>query len=233
MSIINAQDTGFVVPFYSYPDLSDPNGQWNTLIAKKRANPSVPIVAVVNMNSGPGANVDSNYVSGIAALVDAGIVVLGYVATGYGRNPMATMQAQVDDYFAWYSKLGGIFFDQMANTSGFEGYYSELLRYVHGKATTKLMAIGNPGIVVPLSYYGTMDVLIIYEGSTWPTSAQIAGWTAQLGKQKWGVIVNNQTLANLSLASISQLHASVGFYYVTDGSSASGANTYGKLSSFI
>ena len=50
-----------IVPLYSAPG----SGTWATVAAAKRAHPSVPILAIVNPNSGPGTAALSDYLAGI------------------------------------------------------------------------------------------------------------------------------------------------------------------------
>ena len=73
-----ASQTGVMVALYTYPDST-----WTTVAQAKAAHPSVPVVAIINPNNGPGSSRDANYVSGIQELHAAGVVVLGYDATGY------------------------------------------------------------------------------------------------------------------------------------------------------
>ena len=75
--------TGLIVPLYAYPT----NPTWNALIQAKQSHPNVPIIAIINPNSGPGSSSDPSYVSGIASLQSAGISVVGYVPTGYASFP--------------------------------------------------------------------------------------------------------------------------------------------------
>src|SRR5205809_454505 len=83
----------------------------------------VTLLAVINPNSGPGRSEDPNYVQGIKNLQAAGVVVLGYVSTGYGRLSLSKVESQVSSYKNWYS-VNGIFFDGMAYVTGSEKYYS-------------------------------------------------------------------------------------------------------------
>src|ERR1700733_3548426 len=79
--------TGLIVPLYSYPT----NPTWSALIEAKLSYPNVPIIAIVNPDSGPGKSPNPDYVLGVASLQKAGIVVVGYVPTGYGRVKTKTM----------------------------------------------------------------------------------------------------------------------------------------------
>ena len=113
---------GLVVPLYMYPD-----SYWTQLIQAKEANPTVPVIAVVNPSNGPGSSPDSNYVTGIKDLQAAGITVLGYVDSQYQGTPITTAERQVADYANWYG-TNGIFEDCMTNT-GSPSYYSTLTQY--------------------------------------------------------------------------------------------------------
>ncbi|MHB2036611.1 MAG: spherulation-specific family 4 protein, partial [Nitrososphaerales archaeon] len=66
--------TGVMIPLYSYP-----GSDWNVVEQAKLAHPSVPIVAIINPNNGPGGSQDPNYVAGVNNLRSAGVTVLGYV----------------------------------------------------------------------------------------------------------------------------------------------------------
>ena len=117
-----ASQTGVMVALYTYPGTT-----WDAVAQAKIAHPSVPIVAIINPNNGPGSSRDANYVSGIQELHAAGVVVLGYDATGYASNSASSVKSVMDTWKSLYS-IDGIFFDEMANWSGPESYYSGLTR---------------------------------------------------------------------------------------------------------
>src|SRR5207245_635701 len=120
---------------YTYPCFTITQCTWTTVIQARQAYPSVPLLAVINPNSGPGRFKDTNYVQGIKNLQDAGVVVLGYVWTGYGRVPLSKVENQVSSYKNWYA-VNGIFFDGMAYVTGSEKYYSTLNSYVKSLGMT-------------------------------------------------------------------------------------------------
>src|SRR5689334_6275717 len=65
------------VPAYFYP-FGDGLKEWERLIAAAR---DVPVVAIVNPNSGPGDHADTNYEAIIPRARSAGVIVVGYVGT--------------------------------------------------------------------------------------------------------------------------------------------------------
>ncbi|WP_166389699.1 spherulation-specific family 4 protein [Candidatus Nitrosotalea sp. TS] len=63
--------TGIIIPLYVYPGPS-----WDELVKEKVAHPSIPIIAIINPDSGPGTQ-DPNYNTGVQKLQSAGISVVG------------------------------------------------------------------------------------------------------------------------------------------------------------
>jgi len=159
--------TGMMVPLYTSPT----DGSWAALIQTKIAYPNVPMVAIVNPQSGPGNNASHAYAAGIRELQAAGIKVLGYVATGYGSLPVASAERDIAAYWSWY-QVNGTMFDEMPAASGQEGYYDTLNAYAKSLGMT--FTVGNPGGPISTSYVGILDTLIIYENSGLPNATSIS-----------------------------------------------------------
>ncbi len=147
--------TGIIVPLYNGPsDIS-----WTQIVTAKQAYPLVPIVAVINPNSGPGASFDQNYVAGIKKLRQVGIIVLGYDHTSYAARPLSAVESDINKYRNWYN-IQGYFFDEMS-TSTFAStalYYQKIANYVGAHLT-----IGNPGTRPESGLFGIFSTLCIYE----------------------------------------------------------------------
>ena len=173
----SAQSTstaGIVVPLYTYPT----DSSWSSLIKIKQSYPSVPIIAIINPDSGVGGSKDANYVSGVKLLQAAGIVVLGYVYTSYGSRSAKSIENEISNYKSWYG-VNGIFFDEMSSVASTLRYYTQLSTYVR---SIKLgMTMGNPGTTVSLSLVGVFSNLCIYENPGMPSTSQINGY-ASFGK---------------------------------------------------
>src|SRR5438094_120452 len=170
ISFAATSSSGVVIPLYTYPT----DGSWAASLQAKKAHPNVPIIAVINPSDGPGGSSDSNYVQGVKNFQAAGIIVIGYVATGYASHGMSDLDAQISRYKNWYS-VNGIFFDEMANNQGNENYYSTLNTYVKSLGMTYTM--GNPGTTTLKSYVGTLDSIIIYESAGTPSLSYPASAT--------------------------------------------------------
>lgn len=149
--------TGVIVPLYVYPLA----GAWDRVVQTKLAHPNVPVVAVINPDSGPGTSQNQDYVGGISYLQRNGVKALGYVHTSYGERLALEVESDIDKYLAWYPTLDGIFFDEVAST-GSEAYLLDLGSYARGHGYK--LTIGNPGVAVPPTYYGLMDNYVVYEG---------------------------------------------------------------------
>lgn len=215
-----ASSTGLIVPLYSYP-----GSYWNQVIQAKNAHPSVPIVAVVNPNNGPGSSIDSTYASSIKQLQSAGITVLGYVYTGYGSRSTSSAEADILTYHNWYN-VNGIFFDEMSNVSGYESYYSTLTQYVKSHGMT--MTVGNPGTDTLSSYVGTVDNLVIYENPGLPTTSDLAGWHTSYAKSNFSMIAFGVGLPSQSY--VTSITSNVSYIYVTDDNLP---NPYDTVPSYI
>lgn len=199
--------TTLMVPLYSYPSAA-----WNNLAQQKAANPSVPIVAVINPSNGPGTWADPNFVTGIQTLKSAGITVIGYTHSSYASRPLASVESDILAYARLYG-IGGVYIDEMNNVPGYESYYSALTQYAHSNGMS--LVIGNPGADVPSSYIGTVDSIIIRENQGLPSLSSLAGWHTSYSRSNFGFIAYGMTWLDASyIASASNY---VGYIYITDG----------------
>jgi hypothetical protein len=199
--------TGTIVPLYSYPT----SAYWSQIISAKNSHPSVPVIAVVNPNSGPGTSVDSNYSTGIANLQAAGITVIGYVHTSYGARDAGTVEGEINSWKSFYPSINGIFFDEMAyQTNQYVSYYQTLDSYVRslGMAYT----VGNPGADTLPDYVGTVNTILVYESSGVPGS--LASWHANYAPSNFGVIPYNVPSPDTSF--IATARQTIGYIYMTD-----------------
>jgi hypothetical protein len=162
------------------------SGTWAKVAAAKRAHPSVPILAVVNPNNGPGTAALSDYMTGISQLTAAGVKVIGYVYTSYGARPAADVQADMARWKNLYPGVSGIFFDEMVNQPGKESYYKGLT--AAAKASGFNFTIGNPGSDGGPSYVGTVDTILIYESPGLPSGAALGGWHTGHDRRNFGII---------------------------------------------
>jgi hypothetical protein len=199
-----ATAAGIMVPLYTYP-----GGTWDTVVNTKNAHPDVPIVAIVNPASGPGGSKDSNYVTGIAELKAAGVVVIGYVSTAYTSRSLDAVKGDIDKWDSWYD-IDGIFFDEQTNWAGGESYYTQAGDYAESKGLG--FTVGNPGANSIPSYLSTVDVVLIYESPGLPNLSDYNSWDSAANDQL-GMIPFS--VSSLPTSWLEDATGFIGWVYVT------------------
>jgi hypothetical protein len=207
-----AASTGILEPLYngpytSYPCSSHSCFAWNSVNETKKDYPNVPVFAIVNPNSGPcysgsGSTCAYNrqFSNGIGNLTSQGVIVLGYVFTGYGNPhyynaihccPYSTPEGNITEWATMYGPqnatfankgVTGIFFDGMSNnatTSANFTYYQNLTSYAKNIEGFTYV-VGNPGTSTQQGYVnsGSADNQIINETNStyesgYPTITQL------------------------------------------------------------
>jgi hypothetical protein len=201
-----AVPTGIMVPLFSYHGPS-----WSQLIKWHQQYPTVPMVAVVNPALGPGPFLDPNFEVGIRSLQNAGIPVLGYIATHYAHLSLQTLEATITNYRNWYH-VNGTVLDQMNNTFE-EGYYSAITSFDRSIGMT--MTVGNPGTEVPSTYVGVVDMNVIYESPGVPSLSFVGGWHTSYPKSNW--VITAYGVPTLDVNWVLGASQYVGYLYITDG----------------
>ena len=217
---------GLLVPLYTYPT----DGTWSALVTAEDAHPTVDIVAVINPNSGPGTSKSTDYATGITTLETAGIVVVGYVPTGYGTKPysaLATVEAAIDAYVSFYPNIQGIFFDEMSDLAGEQSYYQSIATYVTSKGLK--LTIGNPGANVPTALVGIFTNLVIYEAQNMPAVSKLNAYKATYGTAGFSYIAYGVSALPDS-QTLQTLDAYVRYIYITD---LGGGDPYNALPSYL
>jgi hypothetical protein len=216
-------NTGVLIPLYNRPDST-----WTAVVQARSTYPNVPIAVIVNPNNGPGASSDPAFLTGIQSLQAAGVTVLGYVdmLTGGGTLPPKTVvaaEAQVDEYHSWYA-ANGIFFDDFNNGFTYSpATYASLNTYVKAHGMTYTM--GNPGTSVSSGYIGTLDNLVIYESSGYPSISSIS--FAGYPKSDFSVIAFG---VSYDAAFVASAFPNVAYMYLDN---LSGGNPYLTLTSLF
>ncbi len=198
--------TGVMVPLFSYLGPS-----WPQLIKWHQKYPTVPMMAVVDPARGPGAFRDPDFQLGVQSLQNAGIPVLGYIATAYAHVSLGVVEASITNYRNWYH-VNGMVIDQENNT-GMESYYAALTKFDTSLGMT--ITVGNPGTEVPSSYVGTTDAIVIYESPGVPSLSFIAGWHASYPKSNW--VITAYDVPNLDVSWVKSASQYLGYLYITDG----------------
>ncbi len=197
--------SGLIVPLYSYPGT-----MWDELVQEKNTHYSVPIMAIINPSNGPGIR-DENYVTGVHDLQNSGIVVLGYVDTGYGSKNATTIESEMNSYKNWYG-VNGIFFDTMSSVPGKEIFYKHLSDYAKSIGLT--YTVGNPGTDTSPSYIGTVDNIVIYDNKGLPPLSLFEGWHENFAKSNFSFL--SYDVSNLNKTYVDNVTKYVQYLYITD-----------------
>ena len=214
------QMIGLMVPLYM-----DPNEDWDNLVNIKNAYPSLPIVAIINPDSGPGTFQNSDYVSGIDKMLGVGIIVVGYDHTTSATRPVEDVTADMDAYQSYYPKIQGIFFDEMEYlTTGGEEYYKTAGDYAKSKGFN--MTIGNPGSKIPLSYMPTLDYIVIFENGILANLTDYSEYSSYMSH----LVMMVHTQPTLPTEWIGQAADMIQWIYVTNYTTP---NPYDTLPSYL
>ncbi|CAB5666100.1 Spherulation-specific family 4 [Delftia tsuruhatensis] len=155
-----------LVPTYFYPTGAGATA-WNALTASAQANPTVQMTAILNPANGIFTGPDANITRAATAFANAGGQLVGYVSSSYGTGTrsLASIQANIDNYFTHYGAglVKGFFIDEMAATTNRLDFYRTIYQYIKAK-NPNLIVIGNPGLVPVAGYADVADVLTTFEG---------------------------------------------------------------------
>src|SRR2546427_8647611 len=217
--------TGVIISLYISPG-SNTCGQfggpgttncYDALIAVHNLHPSVPIVAKVNPSNGPGTAPDATHLNGFNKLKAAGITVLGYVSTGYARDPnksIAISEGKIDAYKNWYN-LDGIFFDEMSNNAADAPYYSTVSNYAKNVDGMK-MTVCNPGTSIPQSDVGVCDTFEIYESAGLASISTLQSRTFYPNYDKNSFYMLAHTTSSIVQTDVTDRIPYVGYMYITN-----------------
>src|SRR2546428_11145662 len=71
-------NSGLAIPLYTYPCFTTTQCTWTNVIQARQAYPSVPLLAVIKPNNGPGPSIEPNYRQGTKKPPARGALVPGY-----------------------------------------------------------------------------------------------------------------------------------------------------------
>lgn len=211
----NAEDLGIVVPAYFYPSSSSP--LWP---AMNDAAERVPLIAIMNPNSGPAGFIDSNYTRVVNELRAAGGTVIAYVATTYAAKPLSQVYAEIDLYSSQYN-LDGIFLDEMSNTTAGStvDHYEDIYNYIKG-VDPNWLVMGNPGTTTQEAFMSrpTADNIVVFENfaSNYP-GYNPSNWNADYPRERLSHLVHTQGSSSAMLENVEQSYEqNAGYVYVTN-----------------
>ncbi len=233
LSPLNSHAAEILLPLYSYPShWSAATYLWDDVAAGAS---QVPITAIINPDSGPGNGPpNADYQVGLNTLRNAGVTMLGYVATGYGNRNSAAVKADIDIYDTQFN-IDGIFLDEASSgypNAGAAGYYEDLYTYIHGKANLDSVVI-NPGTQTNETFFTrpATDISVIFESNTgWP-SYTADPYLSSYGENNFSALMYQVPDATTMRSYIDlAVSRNVGYLYVTDD--GSDGNPWDSLPSY-
>jgi hypothetical protein len=233
------QPTGLLIPLYLYPANIHTNAVYNRLIDLKKSHPRVPVWVILNPASGPGMQPDANYTKAIDRLRGAGVMVLGYVSTEYGKRSMSAMLADLDTWRKFYPRVHGAFFDEMPYKD--VPAASQRQRQLRDAATARGFwpTVANPGAATPERFFAeeVADVIMVHEGGEYPTEASLKGdyFGGYADYPPWTRSVLVHTRPQFESESFARLKTHVRWVYVTDDvfRDAAKDNPWDSLSAYL
>ncbi len=213
-----------LLPLYIYPNWYDKNKYiWKQAIAAAK---KVPIVAIVNPNSGPDrAPPNADYQQGIRDLHQAGVKVIGYVPTNYAKRDLKAVKADIDLYIKYFN-VEGIFIDEATSTPEKIGYYQQIYRYIKSHSPPDLqrhssyLVIINPGVIVDEGYLSqaVADTIVVFENDrqNW-TNYRPPTYFKKYSAQHFAALIHTTANKKLMKSTLDRVAKSqFGYVYVTD-----------------
>jgi hypothetical protein len=163
VDLVNRQSKlNILIPLYIYPNWYNRDKYiWNQVVVAAR---KVPITAIVNPNNGPNnAPPNADYQQGIKDLRQAGVRIVGYVHSNYGKRDLKLVKLDLDLYIKHFD-VDGIFVDETASSRDKLDYYQKVYQYIKSQRKS-LQVIINPGTDLDESYLKkpVADVAVIFE----------------------------------------------------------------------
>jgi hypothetical protein len=224
----NAPVLQILVPLYIYPQLINGRSNWSPLV---EAAKKVPVVAIINPNSGPGGKPNTDYAQALKLLQQGGVKTIGYVATNYGKRSIEQVKADIDLYNNHFS-VQGIFLDEGASDPTHLNHYAEIYRYIKSKKKLQQVVI-NPGNQIDEAYLSkpVADQAVVFEnaGKEWP-NYQPSAYVKKYAPQRFALMLHNvpdrDKLKNyIDLA----VQRNIGYLYITNDSDS---NPWDSLPSY-
>lgn len=218
---------GTIVPAYFYPV---PGGYWDQMTQQASR---VPMIAIMNPNSGPGSDFDAAYFEAVSRFREAGGHAIGYVSTNYGNRPLEAVQQDIALYAAWYP-IDGIFLDELPSTAERVDHYQTLYNYVH-EVMEYWFIVANPGTNTAEEYLArpASDFLITFESRTGYLNYRPSPWMESYGSWQFGHLPYNvPTVALMEQYVDLAMARNAGWIYVTDDDTVPDLNPWDTLPSY-
>ena len=219
---------GLLVPAYIYPG-GDGLRDWQRLIA---AADRVPIIVIVNHDSGPGKQVDKDLLAVLERAQRSKLTLIGYVPLNYARRPVADVKADVDSWLSLYPGVfGGIFFDEQPSRPAGIPYVAQCAAYAR-KRIENARIVSNPGTVCAPEYLTIAGepTICLFENKTGIDAYRPPPWRTRFRASQMAAVLYDVPTADAMKRSLREMvQKRAGYVYVTDDS---GPNPWVRLPSY-
>jgi hypothetical protein len=216
-----------LVPAYFYP--AGPGvTAWDKLDA---AGAQVPIVAIANPDSGPGAQVDPNYTATLSKAQQAGVVLIGYVSTSYGNRPLEAVKADIDAWPVRYPQINGFFLDEQASAAAKIDHYGHIYDYIKSQRPGYAV-FSNPGTLCDSGFLTrpATDTACLFENKQGFATYVRPAWASMLPGSRSAALAYSVKQPDKMKQFFKRAQAQgVGYFYVTD---RAGANPWDGLPTY-
>jgi hypothetical protein len=208
-----------LIPMYGgRPDM------WRQLTS----SPPRATTAIANLGNGPGRSRDAGWATRFAAARAAGIRVIGYVYTRYGKRSLPRVKRDIARWERWYP-IDGIFVDNLtSNREGNLRYYTAVSASIRRWRAHFIVMNGW----ATREYMALTDVLLPFEGPLWKFKTfRTPEWTRSFHASRFANIVYgvpNRTAMRSVLDTARQ--RGLGMLYVTNRPAS---HPYFRLPSFL
>ncbi|MFC1413322.1 spherulation-specific family 4 protein [Streptacidiphilus sp. N1-12] len=198
-----------LVPLYVYPG-TEP-GAWRGVAARADTVAWV----VFNPASGPGGAPEPEFAEAAGTLRAAGIPLLGYVDTDYGRRSHREVVTDLERYQDWYP-VDGVFLDQVGSAPELLPHYRRLA--VAARSLDARQVVLNPGVHPDPGYAAIADVVITFEGA-WEVyqRLQVPAWTTAYPARRFGHLVHTVPADDCDLVLRTARQYGAEYCYATPG----------------
>lgn len=210
-NVVLPGDLRLAIPAYAYPG----SEAWAGFVAGAVATGGF---MVMNPASGPGSVIDEVYVSAVAEAQAQGVLVLGYVPTGYGLREADEVDGDVNQYAFWYG-VDGIFFDEVASDCpAFAPWYAERAEAANGlDADGDAFIAYNPGVITCADYLDAADVLVVAEDQLGNLhNFEAADWMADVDPGRFWLLAHDTSASVLGDALQWVRDNGIGWVYLTN-----------------
>lgn len=204
--------TNLLIPSYFYDD---------TLFRKIIDTKTYQnLFVIVNVNNGPGDEIDGNYKNWIKALNSTNKIVVGYVYSSYGKRNLDEVKNDIKAWIKFYPEIKGFFIDEISDATDKNefNYYLEISNFIKN-FNKKYFVIFNPGNSnINPDLAKITDIIVIFEDSyeNLKTFKRPAWISKNLNNTKFAGIVYDVEKSNLNNVYNTLIRNGIGTIYITD-----------------